>query len=120
MVSRLAGTLFLTTLAFAGKDPALTILESRCAACHSGKFKKSGLDVTTREGLLRGGDRGAAVVPGNAKGSLIVKVMTHAIEPAMPYKMPKLDAADIAELARWIDAGAHFDEAMPSSASKQT
>src|SRR3954454_11384204 len=40
------------------------ILEKQCQACHSGASKQSGLEVATREKLLRGGDHGPAVVPG--------------------------------------------------------
>src|SRR5262245_33295704 len=40
------------------------ILEEQCQACHSGASRQSGLEVATREELLRGGDHGPAIVPG--------------------------------------------------------
>ena len=56
---------------------AVTILEKKCAGCHSGAAAKGGLDVTSRESLLRGGGRGAAITPSQAQSSLLYKAITH-------------------------------------------
>ena len=40
---------------------ALTLLEAHCVKCHGGEKTKAGLDLTTREALLRGGESGADV-----------------------------------------------------------
>src|SRR5438477_13024820 len=45
------------------------ILEQQCQTCHGGAAKQSGLEITTREKLLRGGDHGPAVVPGKPEES---------------------------------------------------
>src|SRR5258708_38456816 len=66
------------------------ILETQCVECHGGKATKHGLDLTTREGLLRGGDGGPAIVPGKATESLLYRRITHADEPGMPFKRDKL------------------------------
>ena len=50
------------------------LLEKNCLVCHGGQFKKSGLDLSTRDSLLRGGDSGPVVVAGNASQSLLVKL----------------------------------------------
>ena len=60
---------------------ALTLFENRCAACHSGSGARGGLDMTSRESLLRGGGRGAAVIPGKAGESLLYKAVAHEAEP---------------------------------------
>ena len=86
----------------------LPVLERRCFACHSGASKQSGLDLSTRALAIRGGDRGPALVPGHAKESLIIRVATHAAEPHMPLKSPKLPEAELAALTAWIDAGAPY------------
>ena len=93
----------------AAKPPALALLENRCAGCHNATARKSGLDVTTRATLLRGGDRGPGVVPGKSAESLVYKSASHTIEPAMPYQMAKLTDAELAQLASWIDSGAPFE-----------
>src|SRR5438105_2990710 len=43
------------------------ILLDRCVKCHGGDKTRADLDLTTREGLLRGGDNGTAVVPYRAR-----------------------------------------------------
>jgi Planctomycete cytochrome C len=66
------------------------VLEKQCVMCHGGQLRKGGLDLSSREALLRGGTSGPAIEPGNAKASLLYKLMAHEQEPAMPYKTGKL------------------------------
>src|SRR6266850_2491029 len=40
----------------------------RCVQCHGPALQMSKLDLSTREGMLKGGDHGVALVPGNASG----------------------------------------------------
>jgi hypothetical protein len=85
-------------------------LDKHCVMCHDGQSHKGGLDVTTREALLRGGTSGPAIVAGNAKDSLLYKLIAHEQEPAMPYKTGKLPDDVIAKFAEWIDVGASYGE----------
>lgn len=41
------------------------VLFARCFKCHAGEAAESGLGLTSRHGILSGGSRGAAVIPGN-------------------------------------------------------
>jgi mono/diheme cytochrome c family protein len=86
------------------------LFRERCQTCHAAEMKNASLDVSTREALLRGGDNGPAVVPGNAKASLLYKLMAHEQEPHMPYKSDKLPADIIALVAEWINDGAPYDK----------
>ncbi len=104
-VALLAGT---AAFAWAEKPRAISVLEQRCLGCHTGKFKKSGLDLSSRELAIRGGDRGPAIVPGKSKESLLLRVASHTAEPHMPLQSPKLAEAELAVLAEWIDAGAEY------------
>jgi mono/diheme cytochrome c family protein len=79
------------------------VFEQNCVACHGAQVQRSGLDVRTEEAVLRGGARGAAVVPGKPQVSLLYKLVTHAEEPAMPMG-GKLAAEEIAVIARWIES----------------
>jgi hypothetical protein len=88
------------------------ILERRCVACHSVAARRGGLALDTPEGILAGGDHGAAVVPGRALASHVVRRVW--LPPEHPDAMPPrpqrpLAAADAAILRWWIDAGAPFD-----------
>jgi len=93
---------------FGQAPPAVKVLAERCMGCHTGKFKKSGLDLSTRELALLGGDRGPAIVPGKAKASLLYRVAGHLAEPHMPLAAAKLPDAELRVLEEWIDGGAAY------------
>ncbi len=79
------------------------ILEQRCGHCHSDPSPKNGLDLTSREGLIRGGKTGAAMQPGSLRESLI---WTFIATDKMPADDEKLTAEQKDTLRRWILAGA--------------
>jgi hypothetical protein len=84
------------------------VLAEHCYSCHSAGVAKpkGGLRLDSREGLLRGGSRGPAIVPGDASRSLLVQAVRRAhAEIAMPPE-EKLAAAAVDALAAWVDAGA--------------
>ncbi|MBO0862442.1 MAG: PSD1 domain-containing protein [Chloracidobacterium sp.] len=86
---------------------AVTILQTRCGVCH-GKDKTSGLDLRTREGLLKGGSRGAAVKPGDADESLLYRLVAGEEKPRMPMG-EELSEYQIGLLKQWIDKGAIWE-----------
>src|SRR5262245_5728109 len=93
------------------------ILREHCEACHNPELKQAGFDLSTPEGLLRGGGSGPAIVSGNAKNSLLYRLITHDEQPGMPYKAPKLPQETIEQIAAWIDAGATMlsDSKLPTT-----
>jgi mono/diheme cytochrome c family protein len=95
------------------------ILEQQCQSCHGKTAKQSGLDVTSRETLLRGGDHGPAVTPGKPEESLLYLYVKHERQPGMPFGGKKLSEEQIARIAEWIRAGAPFDEPLKTSAPKR-
>jgi mono/diheme cytochrome c family protein len=83
------------------------LLIDRCSACHSAKKARGGLALDTREGLLRGGETGPAIIPGDADKSLLIASVRHSNpELKMPQKGPKLSDEEIADLVRWVNRGA--------------
>ncbi len=85
------------------------VLIDVCVRCHGGARTQAGLDLTTRDGLLKGGDDGPAVTPGKSADSLLFKRVTHADKPFMPPSGDKLPDAVLARIAEWIDLGAPYD-----------
>jgi hypothetical protein len=81
------------------------VLQARCVDCHGGGKVKGGLDLTSREGLLKGGDRGPAVSLGATGESLLVEAINHR-ELKMPPK-GRLPQGEIDTLVRWVEMGAH-------------
>jgi len=85
------------------------LLEANCIRCHNSQLKRSGFDLSTREALLRGGDTGAVIVPGDAKSSVLYKRISHLEQPGMPFGGQKLADTAIAQVAEWINSGAPYD-----------
>ncbi|MGJ8654591.1 MAG: PSD1 and planctomycete cytochrome C domain-containing protein [Opitutaceae bacterium] len=85
------------------------VLIESCYECHAEDSEKlkGGLLLDSKAGWMRGGDTGAAIVPGNAADSLLVQMIRH--EPgyeAMPPKS-KLSDAQVADMVQWINEGAY-------------
>ncbi|WZO96516.1 DUF1553 domain-containing protein [Isosphaeraceae bacterium EP7] len=88
------------------------ILIEHCQACHGPKKDRGGLRVDSREALLKGGDNGPAIVPGQAGESLLITALHHA--PGQELKMPpkgKLPAPILAALTNWVQQGAPWPAA---------
>ena len=67
----------------------------------------SGLDMRQREGLLKGGKRGPAIVPEHPEKSLLYLSAAHQGELKMPLgSTSPLPAEDLAALKKWIEEGA--------------
>src|SRR5882757_80046 len=63
------------------------IFEASCIKCHGRGKDKGGLKLDTRETLLKGGDSGPTVLPGNsAESSLIALVQGFDPDSIMPKK----------------------------------
>src|SRR5436190_908706 len=85
------------------------VLVDNCLKCH-GETKANGkLRLDSKMAVLKGGVSGPAIIPGNAKASLLIKAIKH-VDPelTMPSKEKKLPDNVIADFERWIDQGA-FD-----------
>jgi mono/diheme cytochrome c family protein len=85
------------------------ILVSHCYKCHSSQAPKlkGGLSLEYRESILKGGDDGPALVPGNPDKSLLIKAVRYQdTDLQMPPKGNKLSDALIADLVAWVKMGA--------------
>ena len=51
----------------------LPIFEAKCLACHGEKLQQNGLDLRTRESVLKGGESGPAVEPGSGRRESAVR-----------------------------------------------
>jgi hypothetical protein len=83
------------------------LLQTRCLACHNADKRSGGLDLSTRASALKGGENGPVLVPGSAVKSRLVE-MVSGKSPRMPRTGAKLSAGEVAQLRRWIDAGANW------------
>ena len=95
-------------------------LLKECLGCHGETMALSKLDLRTRESMLRGGTRGAAVIPGKAAESLLLRM----IEAKDGVQMPPGDASKrlppetVNAIRVWIDAGAPWKESKADTWTK--
>ncbi len=95
--------LFTTTIA--------PVLKRACQGCHGSQQALSKLNLESREAMLRGGQRGAAVAPGNANASLLYQAIAANGALAMPPggAEKRLTPEIAAAFKRWIDGGAPWE-----------
>jgi hypothetical protein len=84
------------------------VLSDRCYKCHSGDKVKAELSLDSREGLLRGGESGPAVVPGDPEKSLLIHAIRHGDDDLdMPPKQAEwLTTEQIRDFESWVRMGA--------------
>jgi len=82
-------------------------LVAECYECHDARKQKGDLRLDHRAAMLKGGETGPLLVPGNPDKSLLIQSITHEHEDLkMPKKRPKLDARIIADFKEWVRRGA--------------
>ncbi len=91
------------------------LLIEKCHKCHGVEKQWGTLRLDSREALLKGGDSGAAVVPGKPAESLLVKAISHTDDDLRMPPKEKLSDRQIADLTRWVSMGAPFPTAVASS-----
>jgi Planctomycete cytochrome C len=82
------------------------ILAQRCFRCHSSLEQESNLRLDSVPAILKGGDGGAAVVPGKSEDSRVIMAVERRGELKMPPEGEPLTAKQIEVLRSWIDSGA--------------
>ena len=93
------------------KDDVFPIFKGRCIDCHQpgGEgYEKSGLDLRTYAGVMKGTKFGAMVVPGNPDTSNLVWLLDWKASPElrMPHGNKKLSICDRDAIREWIRQGA--------------
>src|SRR5262245_32570598 len=71
--------------------------------CHGETAPQAGLDLRTRESMLKGGKSGRALVPGSSDQSLLIDKVA---SKSMPPGEVKLSDKEVALIRLWIDKGA--------------
>jgi cytochrome c553 len=91
------------------------VLIDTCGECHADD-PEGDLRTDSRAALLKGGETGPAIVPGDPEKSLLI----HAIRrddgfPKMPKKKAKLSDATIAAFVEWVKQGAPWPAENPAA-----
>jgi len=92
------------------------ILKAHCFDCHGeGEKLKGGLDLRLQRLMLKGGDDGAVIVPGNPEKSLLLKLVGSG---EMPKRDKKLTPEQVAMIRAWIATGAKTAHPEPAELGK--
>ncbi|MEZ0324564.1 MAG: DUF1549 domain-containing protein, partial [Fimbriimonas sp.] len=87
-----------------------TTFKAHCFTCHSGANPAAGLDLSTPEGIQKGGVSGKIFVPGKPSESLLLaRLKGEHGKPRMPLGFTALTAEQIQTVSDWITAGARTD-----------
>jgi mono/diheme cytochrome c family protein len=85
------------------------ILDERCVQCHGEEKVKGGLRLDSLAGIMKGGEDGTVITPGNPSDSpLLARVLLPSDDDdhMPPEGKPGLTAPEIAALRFWIERGA--------------
>ena len=86
------------------------LLAEKCFNCHGVKKQESGLRLDSRKAMLKGGENGPVLVPGDAVASRIVQVLKYSDDDVQMPPKGKLDDTAISLLTAWVKSGAVFPE----------
>ena len=91
------------------------LLVDNCYSCHSSAAQKNkgGLLLDSRAAMLKGGDSGEAIVPGEVEESLLIGAVRYE-----DYEMPpkgQLSKEEISVFEKWIEMGAPWPAEEPGS-----
>ncbi|HMB79081.1 MAG TPA: DUF1549 domain-containing protein, partial [Vicinamibacterales bacterium] len=91
------------------------VLAANCYDCHADE-RMGGLRLDSRDGLLKGGKSGPAIVPGDPEKSLMIQAVRQTRDTLKMPKGGRLKPAEIDALVEWVKAGAPW----PSFAGAST
>ena len=96
------------------------LLVNRCHDCHSTKAKKvkGHLLLDNRAAILKGGESGPAVVPGQPDKSLLIQAVRYLKDDVQMPPKGKLPASEIAVLEEWVRRGVPYPGAVAVVAKK--
>jgi mono/diheme cytochrome c family protein len=92
-------------------EDVMPIFRGRCVGCHQpgdDGLEKSGLDLTSYEGVMRGTKHGPMVIPRDPDSSNLVWLLDWRASPEvrMPHGKKKLSTCDRNAIRAWIREGA--------------
>lgn len=96
------------------------VLVQHCYDCHSTDAAelKAGLYVDSREGLIKGGESGPAIIPGKPAESLFVASIKYLSNEMPPNR--KLESRQIESLTKWVEMGAPWPDVTSSPSHEST
>ena len=93
------------------REDVVPIFKGRCEGCHQPGAEgtvKSGLDLTTYAGVMKGTKFGPMIIPGDPDSSNLMRLLDWRVSPEirMPHGKKKLSTCDRDAIRGWINEGA--------------
>jgi len=93
------------------REDVVPILKGRCESCHQPNgegTQKSGLDLTSYAGIMKGTKFGPMVIPGDPESSNLMLLLDWraSAELRMPHGKKQLSSCDRNDIRAWIREGA--------------
>jgi cytochrome b subunit of formate dehydrogenase len=82
------------------QDGIADLFEKKCVSCHSSALASGGLDLSSYQAAMAGGDSGLAIVPGESHTSLLVSNQASGGHPG------QFSPDELEQVVHWIDLGA--------------
>lgn len=87
----------------------IPLLHLRCVACHGRRRQEGGLDLRTKASILKGGQSGPAVIPGDSESSLLIQRIKSAEMPPrrklVSASVKPMESSELERLSQWIKLG---------------
>jgi mono/diheme cytochrome c family protein len=93
------------------------VLLQRCQSCHGPEEQSSSFRVDSRDAILKGGELGKAIIPGEPENSPLVHAIRRQGERPMPPEDP-LTPDEVDAVVAWIRDGAHWPATTPTTVDR--
>jgi hypothetical protein len=97
----------------------LPLLSERCQMCHQGEDPAGKLALTSYQSLLKGGQSGSVIKPGEPNESLLVQVISGE-KPRMPKAGLPLTSSEVALIRLWVEQEAKDESSGRTSTGQGT
>ena len=87
------------------EDHVLPVFREKCCSCHNADRKAGGLDLTSYQQMMAGGNSGDVVAGGDPDGSYLWQVVSHESEPTMPPDADRIPDVMLTVVKKWILGG---------------
>ena len=94
------------------------LLANKCGKCHAAKVRKGGLDLSSMNGVRRGGESGESAVGETVDESMLWIMVNGGGMP--PKEQPQLTEQELARIRQWIAAGAKSERPHEAAEKKLT
>jgi hypothetical protein len=85
-----------------------------CVGCHSGNDPRGGLSLVSVNTMMKGGDSGRVIIPGDLEGSRLFRLVGGLENPRMPQNQAVITRKNYEDLKKWFLEGNKFDVEDPS------